>query len=272
LTQNKPQMTPAENVKKSEFSELATRKGVGNTDFTAMHKIDVTVTPSSICEAYAIELYESMDTTIQYLGSNIPLPFTAADMYVYLCIIMRERINAVRKRHVLFRPSDSDVKIPHFFYLAMTQLGDVVDESRHIWIEVAMSESDFVTANGLLPGAKRLSSEFKRFKGMEHALDFVYTMSRDLKMLERQGFVNGSGLPRTLLGELSFMLFMWEEERLLHCDPAVEPGTAVLASLISFQRAVTLLNPYISYGISDVYRLLLKEVTSPRGGQKPTTE
>lgn len=267
-----------------DLSKVASPKGIGNTDFGALHQIDVVISPSIICKAYASELYDSMLATICLASGNpmAALPFTELDLYVYMAIVLRERINDVRKRRVLFRSSDSDVKIPHFFYLALYELGDVVDEQRHIWLK-AEFESEFLEQTQAswdaiytfdevqkrnVPDVDLLSewnSLFLQYKGERDEKDFVYSMSRSFKMMERWGFVNGDGLPRGLTGELSFMLFVWMEGKLKHPDPDVEPGQALLASLLAFSRSTSLLNPYIGYGPENAYRILLKEVTLPRG-------
>lgn len=267
-----------------ELSNSARQKGVGNTDFGAMHQIDVVISPSVISTAYANELFDAMETTIALSSGNpnASLPFTKSDLNVYLTILLRERIRDVRKERVLFKSSDQDVKIPHFFYLALYELGDVVDEQRHIWIKALFDHGtlddlysqrseifsmDEVTQR-VVTDVKLLAqwdAEFTMYKGEREEREFVYSMSRALKLMERWGFVNGSGLPRGLTGELSFMLFMWMEGKLLHPDADVEPGQALLASLLAFTRSTTLLNPYISYGPENAYRILLKEVTLPRG-------
>lgn len=266
-----------------ELSNSARQKGVGNTDFGAMHQIDVVISPSIISEAYADELYDAMETTIALSSGNpmASLPFTKSDLNVYLTILLRERIRDVRKERVLFKASDQDVKIPHFFYLALYELGDVVDEQRHIWIKAlfnsgsleelyarrsAIFELDEATGK-FVPNVdllKAWEADYMLYSGEGGEREFVYAMSRALKLMERWGFVNGSGLPRGLTGELSFMLFMWMEGKLLHPDADVEPGQALLASLLAFTRSTTLLNPYISYGPENAYRILLKEVTLPR--------
>jgi len=267
-----------------ELNKVAAPKGIGNTDFGALHQIDVVISPSIICRAYATELYDAMQATICLSSGNADavLPFTESDLYVYLTILLRERINDVRKRRVLFRSSDSDVKIPHFFYLALYELGDVVDEARHVWIKAEV-DSEFLdpaheewnaiyTYDEVLkrnvPDVNLLAawnSTYMQYKGEREEREFVYSMSRSLKLMERWGFVNGEGLPRGLTGELSFMLFVWMEGRLQHPDPDVEPGQALLASLLAFSRSTSLLNPYIGYGPENAYRILLKEVTLPRG-------
>lgn len=266
-----------------ELSSSARQKGIGNTDFGAMHQIDVVVSPSIISTAYADELYDAMETTIALSSGNpmATLPFTRADLSVYLTILLRERVHDVRKERVLFKSSDQDIKVPHFYYLALYELGDVVDEQRHIWLRAifdngsmeelyarrsAIFTFDEVTQR-FVPDVALLAAwdaDFKLYSGEGGEREFVYAMSRALKLMERWGFVNGSGLPRGLTGELSFMLFMWMEGKLLHPDADVEPGQALLASLLAFTRSTTLLNPYISYGPENAYRILLKEVTLPR--------
>lgn len=277
-----------------ELSNKATRKGIGNSEFGMLHEIAVRVSPSVICEAYARELHDSMLQTI-ILSSGNPdavLPFSFQDLNVYLTILLRERIHGVRKERVLFSPSDQDVKIPHFFFLALYELGDVVDEVRHVSITAHFDDTDLARVHErweaiwpreesgrLVPenkwdaamrtthvaALKQWKSLFTVYEGEAGERDFVYSMSQKLKMLERIGFANGSALPRGLTGELSFMLFMWAEHQLRHVDPGVEPGQALLASLLAFSRNTTLLNPYISYGPEQAYRVLLKEVTTPRG-------
>jgi hypothetical protein len=277
-----------------EFSKSALSKGVGNSEFGALYEIEVKVSPSIVCSAYADELYMSMLQTI-ILASGNPdavLPFKPQDLYMYLMLLMRERIRDVRKQRTLFRSSDQDVKIPHFYYLALYELGDVVDENRHIhltahfdgrelervyalwedWHPVdpddghtlKVDEMDVEVRNIYEKARALWVSDYQVYGGEREERDFIYTMSRHLKMLERIGFVNGSALPRGLTGELSFMLFLWMEGMLKHPDPDVEPGQALLASLLAFSRNTSLLNPYISYGPEAAYRVLLKEVTLPR--------
>lgn len=266
-----------------ELSNSARQKGIGNTEFGAMHEVDVEISPSVICKAYADELFDAMETTIALASGNpqASLPYTRSDLYVYLMILLRERIHDVRKERVLFRSSDQDVKIPHFFYLALYELGDVVDEQRHVWLKAQFNGGELEEVHDKRKAIFQLNeegnrvvtdetllmswnAEFSVYEGEGGERDFVYAMSRSLKMMERWGFVNGSGLPRGLTGEMSFMLFMWLEGKLLHPDADVEPGQALLASLLAFSRATALLNPYISYGPENAYRILLKEVTLPR--------
>jgi len=265
-----------------DLSNIARPKGIGNADFGSMHKIEVVISPSLISKAYSTELYDAMLQTV-ILSTGNPqavLPFSESDLYVYVSILLRERIKDVRKERTLFPRGDQDVKIPHFFYLCLYELGDVIDEQRHIWLEATFDASELEAVherradiytqveNRIVADAGKLTawnSEFTLYKGGGDEREFVYAMSRSLKMLERYGFVNGSALPRGLSGDMSFMLFVWAEGKLQHPDPNVEPGQALLASLLAFNRSTTLLNPYISYGPENAYRILLKEVTLPRG-------
>jgi len=284
MSNDSPRKVNANDQEVKDLSKLARPKGIGNTDFAAIHEIEVSVSPSLICKAYATELYDAMVQTVTLTSGNpsVQLPFTEADLYVYLTIILRERIHDVRKQRTLFSRSDGEVKIPHFFYLALYELGDVVDESRHVWIRAEFDNSElnplysrFAEITEVDEKTKKVTinrereAEWKRdftlYNGGGEEKEFVYAMSRALKMLERYGFVNGSALPRGLSGDLSFMLFVWAEGKLQHPDPNVEPGQALLASLLAFSRSTTLLNPYISYGPEGAYRILLKEVTLPRG-------
>lgn len=268
-----------------ELSSLARLKGVGNTDFGTMHEVRVTISPSVICRAYAEELYNSMVATLVINSGNpdATIPFTIQDLYIYLTIILRERIKDVRKERTLFSRSDQDVKIPHFYFLALMELGDVVDEQRHVWLQAYFDSSELDEVYEVwestydhdrdtgrrkqhnLDALSAWKEEYHVYLGEEDEKAFVYNMSRNLKLLERWGFVNGSALPRGLTGELSFMLFMWMESKLVHPLPDVEPGQALLASLLAFSRSTSLLNPYIGYGPENAYRILLKEVTLPRG-------
>lgn len=255
-----------------DLSVVARRYGVGNSDFGSMRKLEVTVSPSSICRAYAKELFDAMLQTVMIStgNPNVTLPYTESDLYAYLSILLRERIVDVRKGRTLFPRSDSDIKIPHFYMLMLASLGDVVDEERHMWVESDFdySESD---ALQLLYSEAATDADIKArqaytvYSGEVKEREFCYTMSKFLTMMERYGFVNGTALPRGLTGDLQFMLFVWFEGRLFHSEPNVEPGTAVLASLLNFSRDTTILNPYISYGAENVHRILLKEVTTPRG-------
>jgi len=265
----------------NDLSKLARPKGIGNVDFGSMHKIEVNISPSLISKAYSTELYDAMLQTLILTNGNpnAVLPFTESDLYVYLTLLLRERVKDVRKQRTLFPRGDQDVKIPHFFYLALYELGDVVDEQRHIWLEAHFDDAElkalnvkwvgiYSNGNPNVPDEEKLvawKSEFMQYKGEGDEREFIYSMSRSLKMLERYGFVNGSALPRGLTGEMSFMLFVWAEGKLQHPDPNVEPGQALLASLLAFSRSTSLLNPYISYGPENAYRILLKEVTLPRG-------
>jgi len=288
-----PRSQPVTTDERQQLSKLALSKGIGNSDFGAMHEIRVVVSPSLICKAYSEELYDAMIQTLIINTGNVSviLPFTQSDLFVYLTILARERVKDVRKQRTLFRPSDQDIKVPHFFYAVLQALGDVVSEERHVWLKADFSSTDLLkiqsqyrscyieeidkeTGRSILvedvEAMKRWKSEFHVYEGEgEHEREFVFNMSRHLKMLERVGFVNGMGLPRGETGELAFMLFAWIEGKLQHPDPEVEPGTAMLASLLAFERSVSLLNPYISYGPANAYRVLLKEVTSPRGLSNP---
>lgn len=258
-----------------ELSHVARRFGVGNTDFGSMRKIDVIVSPSSICAAYARELYDAMQQTIVISTGNpgATLPFSEPDLYIYLAILLRERIVDVRKGRTLFPRSDSDIKIPHFYMLMLAALGDVIDEERHVWIEASFDNAVIAASRALFARvdlndeALLLRESYTVYNGEVGEREFCYSMSKFLTMLERYGFVNGTALPRGLTGDLQFMLFVWLEGRLMHSEPNVEPGTAVLASLLQFSRDTSILNPYISYGAENVHRILLKEVTTPRGRQ-----
>lgn len=283
MSKTSPRGSDANAQSVRELSQLARPKGVGNTDFNTMHEITVHVAPSFICRAYTEELFDAMQQTV-ILSTGNPqavLPFTAPDLFVYMSILLRERIKDVRKERVLFPRGDGDVKIPHFFYLALYELGDVVDEQRHIWLRAEYDYRELEAVHDEWDAAYPLDGEghvvpneamitelerkYSQYRGAGEEREFIYSMSRSLKMLERYGFVNGSALPRGLTGELSFMLFVWMEQKLQHPDPDVEPGQALLASLLAFSRSTTLLNPYISYGPESSYRILLKEVTLPRG-------
>jgi hypothetical protein len=238
-----------------------------------MRKLLVEISPSSVSRAYARELYDAMQMTIAISNGNpdAALPFSEMDLYIYLGILLRERIRDVRKQRTLFPRSDSDVKIPHFYYLMLASLGDVIDEQRHVWIEadydggvVEAVQALFATVDPS-PELLKAREAYRVYSGESREREFCYDMSRFLTILERYGFVNGTALPRGLTGDIQFMLFVWLEDRLMHSDPDVEPGTAVLASLLQFSRDTSILNPYISYGAENVHRILLKEVTSPRG-------
>jgi len=195
---------------------------------------------------------------------------------MYYSILIRERVNDVNKRRVLFSPRDVDVKIPHFFYLMLASLGEVVDERRHLFLKLEFDATEVVEQQRLYyikhhgspsptdnNAAETLN--FKMYSGVENEREFVYDMSKQLKLMERYGLVNGSGLPRGLEGTLDFMLFVWAESRINHPDPEVEPGLSVLASLLRFSRDTTILNPYIAYGTEVAYRVFIRDMTVLRG-------
>jgi len=267
--------------KVKELSQLSKMKGVGNVDFGTLTELKVDVAPSSLCREYAREYHASMThALILETGNNeVALPFTELELYAYLSILLRERVNAVNKTRVLWAMSDQDVKIPDFFYLVLAHIGEVIDEQRHLWITVSFSSEDLLElernkaslTNTEIPQEtrsalkKRLDADYKTYMGAEDEKEFVYSMSKFLRLLERCGAVNGSALPRGLTGEISFMLFLWAENKLVHPEPNVEPGLGLLASLLRFNRSREILNPYISYGPENAYRILLKEVTIPRG-------
>jgi len=267
--------------KVKELSQISKLKGVGNVDFGTLTELNVEVSPSSLCREYAREYHASMtQALILETGNNdVTLPFTEVELYAYLSILLRERVKAVNKQRVLWAMSDQDVKIPDFFYLVLAHIGEVIDEQRHLWITVSFSSEDLEDledrraslANTEIPQATRdatrkdLVTEYKTYMGEVDEKGFVYAMSKYLRLLERCGAVNGSALPRGLTGEISFMLFLWAENKLIHPEPNVEPGLGLLASLLRFNRSREILNPYISYGPENAYRILLKEVTIPRG-------
>lgn len=264
-----------------ELSQISKLKGVGNVDFGTLTELKVSVAPSSLCHEYAREYHASMThALILETGNNdVALPFTELELYAYLSILLRERVNAVNKTRVLWAMSDQDVKVPDFFYLVLAHIGEVIDEQRHLWITVSFNSDDLIELEDQkrsltdpdLPQAtkdalrKRLMTEYKTYMSAEDEKEFVYSMSKFLRLLERCGAVNGSALPRGLTGEISFMLFLWAENKLVHPEPNVEPGLGLLASLLRFNRSREILNPYISYGPENAYRILLKEVTIPRG-------
>lgn len=267
--------------KVKELSQISKLKGVGNVDFGTLTELKVEVAPSSLCREYAREYHASMtQALILETGNNdVTLPFTELELYAYLSILLRERVKAVNKQRVLWAMSDQDVKIPDFFYLVLAHIGEVIDEQRHLWITVSFSSEDLEDledrrvqlADPNTPPQtkdvlrKDLMAEYKVYMGAEDEKEFVYAMSKYLRLLERCGAVNGSALPRGLTGEISFMLFLWAENKLIHPEPNVEPGLGLLASLLRFNRSREILNPYISYGPENAYRILLKEVTIPRG-------
>jgi hypothetical protein len=253
-----------------ELSGQARVKGVGNFDFGSLHEIKVMVAPSSVCRAYSVELFDSIvqAMTLKTGAMDFQLNFTDWDLYVYLTILLRERINDVNKRGTLFSVKDEDVKIPHFFHLLLAHVGEVVDETRHLWLRVEVDTDELDEIDNNFDENGRLvdpfDGEFKRYRGARRQKEFVYAMSRELKLLQSLGFVNGSALPRGRTGVLDFMLFCWVENRLQHPEPNVEPGLGVIASLLNMSRDIVLLNPYISYGPEAAYRVLLQEVTLPR--------
>lgn len=262
------------------MSQRAKYKGIGNTDFGSLHEIVTTLSPSSVCRQYARELYDTIGQTLAIRTGNIDpvMPFTEMDLYYYLSILLRERVRDVNKERLIFSRNDQDVKIPHFFFIVLYHVGEVVDEQRHIWIKVRFDGDDLLAIEDTFRKAfaeqdvntRRLALEEAKvglmlYNGERDEREFVYAMSQKLKMLEMHGFVNGNAMPRGLAGDLQFMLFVWMENRLYHPEPNVEPGLALLASLLQFSRSTNILNPYISYGPEGAYRVLLKEVTSPRG-------
>jgi len=261
------------------LTQKAKNAGIGNNEFSSLTEIEVNVQPSPICRTYAQELYDAMvQTLVLETGHNeVSLGFSEGDLYVYLCLLIQARIQNVNRERVMFTPKDERIKIPHFFYVMLSQLGEVTDESRHVWIKLRFDateldslrkrysaiqrEADVKTKHGL---EKEWRIEYALYNGSDNESDFIFAMARHLLMLERYGFVNGSALPRGMDGSLDFMLFMWAEDRLMHAFGNVEPGCGVLASLLAFSRTVSILNPYISYGRTNAYRVLLKELTLPR--------
>jgi hypothetical protein len=253
------------------ISGSASVKGIGSqSDPSALSELIVKVGPSSLSQYYAEEMFDSLEFGISYrTGSTNPnLAFSQADLFAYFAILLRERIRQARKERTLFSPRDLDVKLPHFFYLMLANIGEVIDERRHLWIRVEYDYTDLQKMQGsIAKGTKSHPSlgDYKLYKGPESGSDaeklFVYDMSKQLRLLEKYGLVNGSALPRDTTGTLEFMLFVWADGKLKHSDPDIEPALSVLASLLSFARDVSLLNPYIPYGGEAAYRALLKDVT-----------
>lgn len=267
-----------------QISKSARNKGIGNVDFSLLHEIRVSISPGQLCEFYAVELHDAMIATVSLMTGNpdATIPFTGSDLHMYLMILLRERIRDVRKQRVLFKAYDVDVLIPHFYYVMLHHVGDVTDELHHLWIHTFFDDSEIAifqdqwetffdeTEHGKIHVRQRAESSgwydmFKIYQGEDSERAFVYDMSRHLKALERWGFVNGKGLPRGREGDLSFMLFYWIENRLYHHMELREPGTVVLASLINFARSTNILNPYIPYGPINAFKVLLKDLTVPRG-------
>lgn len=259
----------------TELKELSSKsklKGIGSmSDPTALTELMVKVAPSSMCHIYAEELYDALEFGVAYrTGASEPnFAFSTYDLIVYFMILIRERINQVNKARVLMSPKDTDVKTPHFFYMMLSQLGEVVDERRHLWIKVEFDSKELTTLRSEAAKQSKVEvgaeTKYKMYKGeafgSEEEKLFVYSMSKQLRLLERYGLVNGSALPRDTEGTLDFMLFLWVEGKLMHSDPDVEPALSVLASLLSFARDMSILNPYIPYGGEAAYRALLKDVT-----------
>jgi len=253
------------------LTNSAKLKGIGSqSDPTALSEIDVKIEPSSLCRYYAEELFDSIEFGISYrTGSTNPnIAFSIADLYAYFAILIRERVHQVKKERTLFSPRDLDVKSPHFFYLMLANIGEVIDERRHLWLRITFADDEMKLIASHGKAKTEISKEMGPFKlyggqalGSEEEKLFVYDMSKQLRLLERYGLVNGSALPRDTEGTLDFMLFSWIEGRLMHSDAEVEPALSVLASLLSLSRANTLLNPYIPYGGEAAYRALLKDVT-----------
>lgn len=261
------------------LSQQAKNAGIGNNEFSSLNKIVVNVQPSPICRAYAHQLHDAMYTTLVLeTGHNeVTLGFSEGDLYVYLTLMISARIQNVNRERVPFTPKDERIKIPHFFYTMLHQLGEVTDETRHVWLTLKFDETEIKLIRNQWDAVEAITDEKARkeareewreeyaiYSGRGSENDFIYDMARRLTMLERYGFVNGSGLPRGLTGSLDFMLFTWAEDRLMHAFGNVEPGQGVLASLLAFNRALTILNPYISYGRANAYHVLLKELTLPR--------
>jgi hypothetical protein len=263
-----------------DLSNKAKVKGIGsNSDPSFLREIDVTVRPSSICLYYAQSLYENLQFAITYKTgvSDVNLPFTEDDLYIYYFILIRERVNDVNKRRVMFSPRDNDIKIPSFFQLVLAHIGEVTDERSHLWIKVLFDDDELVALQGAIihpskqvkenkdVGRSARTANFKLYLGRDGEKEFVYAMSRQLKLMERYGLVNGSALPRGLEGNLEFMLFVWAESRMMNAVPEIEPGLSVLASLLQYSRDKTILNPYIPYGEENAYRVFVKDMTALRG-------
>jgi hypothetical protein len=244
-----------------DLTNKAKVKGIGsNSDPSALREVRVNVAPSSICRFYAEEQYDSLQFAIAYKTgvSDAQLPFTSSDLFAYYSILIRERINDVNKRRVLFSPKDNDIKIPHFFHLMLASLGEVTDERRHLWLSVEYQPESWTEAD---------IANFKLYRGVETEKEFVYAMSKQLRLMERYGLVNGSALPRGLDGVTEFMLFLWAESRLYHPEPEVEPGLSVLASLLKMSRDQSILNPYIAYGTEEAYRVFVRDMTLLRSAE-----
>jgi hypothetical protein len=253
-----------------QLSDQARVKGIGNFDFGTLYDIDVNVAPSSMCYTYCVELYDAFLSTMAFKSGAVDfeMRFTDWDLYVYLTLLLRERITDINKGRPIVSIKDEDIKVPHFYHLMLAHLGEVVDEKRHIWLRVKFDDDELLTINNLYNAKGQYigtdDREFRMYHGAKTERDFIYAMSRELKQLQMFGFVNGSGLPRGRSGVLEFMLFMWLEGKLKHPEPDIEPGLVVLASLLQFHRSVEILNPYIPYGSENNHANLLREVTLPR--------
>lgn len=260
-------------VEVKRISASASVKGIGSqSDPSFLQQLKVTIGPSSLCQFYAEELFDSIEFGISYRtgATNPNIAFSHSDLYAYLCIILRERVRQVKKERTLFSPRDTDIKTPSFFYLMLANVGEVIDERRHLWVELEYNDYDLKLLNemALRPKVAGVEPEFKLYTGPAFGSEgeklFCYDMSKQLRLLERYGLVNASALPRDTEGVLDFLLFVWAENRLKNSDPEIEPALSVFASLLSFVRDEQILNPYIPYGGEAAYRALLKDVTVMR--------
>lgn len=265
-----------------ELNARAVQKGIGNLNFGDVTTIDVVVRPSLVTEYYATQVFRQMERKVSLeMGSRTEeMPFSVKDMYIYLAILLRERVKEVNKERLVFKPSDPDVRVPTFYHLMLASVGEVVDEREHLWVrvqfqfdELAEIEEQWRVMDALdhrtseyINAVAAWRQTYKIYFGPQEEFEFCYEMSHLLRLFERFGFVNAGGLPRGKDGDLQFMLFMWGEERLMHPHSDVEPGTSVLASLLAFTRTREILNPYIKYGPDAAFRVLIQELTLPRGG------
>lgn len=249
------------------YSDLAKKQGLGNgSDFATFREIVVSVGPSVLLSDYSRHLFESMQLTMSIEnGVEANMPFTSTDLEIYFSILIRERVRqSSGDAKLLFKPGDFSIVKPGYIQAMLTCIGEVVDEKRHIWIRCSFDDDSL----SVLENMKRKSDETKvwdTFGRKEGESSFVTRMSRLLSLFEKYGFRMAGGLPKSRYGEKDFMLFMWDEERLrlLHPYPDMDPGLGLLSAVINLVRATQVLNPYITYGTSQAYSILLQDIVSP---------
>lgn len=207
-----------------------------------MVKIDVKVGFGSVMHDYVSELYYTMS---QHM-SPTPVPFSEADLELYLKRLLQQRVLHCTKQRTKIGPRDT-YAVPAMFSVLLEMIGVCEDVSRGIM---------------LIPVCDATIAE------IDAEEEFMYKVSNDLKFMSKQhGFVNGIGYPLPRHGDIDFMSFEIIEGQVRHMADTEHPAYAVAVAMLGLTGLATFFGKAIyrtSYGYVSDYAMRARDLAGHR--------